>query len=222
MKPTIIPIAVLLVTLICACSPGTKDVQILEDTPPPMQPTPILDGIHSPDEWSPGEEFELSDGSTLYYFKVGDWLFLGIQGASPGALGGNIFLHQDNLVRILHISAALGTAEYIPEGESWSRIRDFDWKHRSTGNGEAALAERQAYLEVEGWTAPNAWTGTPQHLETQILLQPGARIAVSLFNSDLPERVVWPVGLQDDTSTTFPDGLPEVLIFAPESWHLIP
>ena len=123
----------------------------------------------------------------------------------------------------MHISAALGTAEYNWDGEKWSLIRNFDWQHRTLGNGDLALAEREAYYKEEGWSAPNARTGTANNLEMQLKLASGKqRLAVSLIRSSSNIRTVWPADLGDDTETPFSDGLPINLSVEPDKWYLIP
>jgi len=213
----------ILILLFSSCGTPTIETpvyeEVLEDTPAPL----VIDGTISPGEWSEAETFEFSDGSELYLLRKDQTLYLAVIGSAPGTLGANIFLFQDDQVQIMHISAALGTAEYERDGISWSQIRVFDWQHRTIGNGELALAERQAYLELEGWSAPNARTGTANHLEMQLQLESGGqRIAVSLIQSSSNIRIVWPADLGDDTETPFSDGLPPSLSVIPDNWYLIP
>jgi hypothetical protein len=148
-------------------------------------------------------------------------LYLAVKGSSPGILGANVYLFQEKIIRIMHISAALGTAEYIQEDGSWSLSRNFDWKHRLTGNGDAALTERENYFNEEGWAAPNARTGQANHLEMQILVQSGSKIAISLIDPGSNDRIVWPAGLDDDTGMVFSTGLPTEINLEPDGWHLI-
>ncbi len=185
--------------------------------------TRAIDGTIHPGEWSDADTYKISNGSDLYLLRKDQTLYLAVIASTPGTLGANIFLSRDDQVTIMHISAALGTAKYKWNGEVWSLIRNFDWQHRRVGNGELALAEREAYLEKEGWTAPNARTGTANHLEMQIQLsEEQVWIAVSLIRSSSNLRIVWPTELGDDTGTAFSDGLPDTLSVELESWFLIP
>jgi hypothetical protein len=194
---------------------------MVENTPTPSPL--VIDGSIQPGEWDEAEHFTTSDGSDLYLLREGDLLYLAVDGSTTRTLGGNIFLAQGERVRIMHISAALGTAEYHQDGENWSIVRNFEWKHRLSNNSEAALAERQVYQDQEGWSAPNANTGTPDHLEMQIELgtKPN-QMAISLFRSYSNTRLLWPDGISDDAGETFSDGLPASLDLDPNTWYLIP
>jgi len=218
---TVIPLS-LLISFIGSCSTPAVGTTIPE-TAPTDPPAPLtIDGTIHPGEWDQAEFHEMSDGSELYLLQEGDIIFLAVDGTRRDALGANIFLQKGDNVRIMHISAALGTADYEFDGESWSLIRNFDWKHRTVGNSEIALAERQAYQELESWSAPNVYTGTTNHLEMQLDLGEGAyQIAVSLLRSSTDLRFVWPDGVTDDTTKAFSDGLTETINLNPESWHQI-
>ena len=215
--------SMILILLVSSC--GTPDLEtpvyeeVLEKTPTLL----VIDGTISPGEWSEAETYEFSSGSDLYLLRKDQTLYLAVIGSTPGILGANIFLYQDGQVQIMHISAALGTAEYERDEDNWSLIRNFDWQHRSVGNGELALAEREAYFETEGWSAPNARTGTANHLEMQLHLESEEqRIVISLIQSYSDIRIVWPTDLEDDTGTPFSDGLPTSLSVMPDNWYSIP
>jgi hypothetical protein len=213
----------LLITLLLVS--GCQPVETPAPTPQPTAsatPSPLtIDGTILPGEWDQAEVYSIHGGSTLFLLKEGDLLYLAVSRGRSGVLGANVFLNRGDVVQILHISAALGTAEFIREGESWSLTRNFDWKHRTVGNSEASLAERSTYFEEEGWSAPNALTGTPNHLEMQIRLEPETRLAISLLQSITTNPAVWPSGLEDDTGNTFSEGLLPDLKLEPEAWHLI-
>ena len=218
-------IPLILIGFMVSCRPTTITAPTPESTHtlPPSASFPIIDGTISDMEWSKAKMYTLQDGSDLYLFQDNGILYLAVIGSRPGTLGANIFLHQNNQVRVMHISAALGTAEYNWDGEKWSLIRNFDWQHRTLGNGDLALAEREAYYKEEGWSAPNARTGTANNLEMQLKLASGKqRLAVSLIRSSSNIRTVWPADLGDDTETPFSDGLPINLSVEPDKWYLIP
>ncbi|MCA9932610.1 MAG: hypothetical protein KC415_01710, partial [Anaerolineales bacterium] len=127
---------------------------------------------------------------------------------------------QDGQVRILHTSAALGTAVYQQNDAIWQQTQDFDWQCRDTSDSAAAQAARAAYLEQNHWLAANSRMGTPNELEYQIEWTGDVqRIAVSVFRSTAPdERVFWPATLNDATIQPNPGGLPAEMDFAPEQW----
>lgn len=217
--------SLILLILTSGCRSVITETSLPEPTPE-NTPTPsplTIDGTIYSGEWDLAERYHLTDSSNLYLLQKGDSLYLAVEGSTSHMLGGNIFLAQGDMVNILHISAALGTAEYIHDGESWSLVRNFEWKHRTSNNSEAALAERQAYQDLEGWSAPNANTGTPNHLEMQILLgSEPAYLRLSLFRSNSNTRLVWPAENPDDSGKTFSNGLTSSLYLEPENWYHIP
>jgi hypothetical protein len=213
--------------LLTACG-GGEMVTAVPPTPVPS-PTPAnpptIDGILSPNEWENAETASLSDGSELLLLQVGDYLYLGIRSVTEEMIGANVFIAEGQQVRILHTSAALGTAVYQQYGDIWQQTQDFNWQCRKTGDSAAAQAERAAYLQENGWLAANSRMGTPNELEYQVTLPnplPGVtpyRIAVSVFRSSAPdERVIWPLALDDDTIRPNPGGLPPEMHFSPENW----
>jgi len=212
----------ILILFIGGCAETAEVMTPTPQTSPTVTPAPPdIDGTIDPGEWSRSDQFSISEDSDLYLLQEGRTLYLAVSRSRPGLLGANVFVNQGNIVRILHISAALGTAEYIREGDSWSLTRNFDWQHRTVGNSKAALEERAVYFDREGWSAPNAYTGTPNHLEMQIYLEPETRIAIHLFQSDTTDPFVWPPGLEDDTGKVFSNGLTPQLFLEPDEWYLI-
>ena len=73
---------------------------------------------------------------------AGGYLYLGIRSATREAFATNIYVEDNDQVRILHASAALGTAIYQQGTDSWEQTRAFDWKCRGSSNSEAAAAAR--------------------------------------------------------------------------------
>lgn len=149
-----------------------------------------------------------------------DYWYLGIRSVTPEMIGANVFVADGEQVRILHTSAALGTAVYQQNGDIWQQTQDFNWQCRDTGNSEAAQAKRAAYLQENGWLAANSRMGTPNELEYQIELTSDLEcIAVSVFRSSTPnERAFWPPTLNDATIRPNPGGLQKEMNFSPEQW----
>ena len=188
-------------------------------TAAPTHP-PIIDGIFSLNEWAAAEIAVLSDGSELFTMQDEDYLYLGIRSVTPEMIGANVFVAEGGQVRILHTSAALGTAVYQLNSDIWQQTKDFDWQCRETSNSESAQAERAAYLQQNQWLAANSRMGVPNELEYQIeITDPSQRLAVSVFRSSTPnKRTFWPPTLNDDTIQPYPGGLPKELHFSPDQW----
>ncbi len=189
----------------------------------PQVNPPIIDGTLSPGEWDTAVIETITDNSELLLMQDDDYLYLGIRSVTPEMIGSNIFIEEGGLIRILHTSAALGTAVYQQGPNNWQRTQDFDWQCRNTGNSAAAQAERTVYLQENHWLAANSRMGAPNELEYQIERNDTApRIAISVFRSSSPnERAYWPPALNDDTIQPNPGGLPENLDFSPEQWAIL-
>jgi len=181
---------------------------------------PTIDGILAPGEWDGAAVETFADGSELLLLQEGDYLYLGVRANTPGMIVGNVFILRGDEIAILHSSAALGTALYQKEEDSWQQIQNFNWQCREPGSSEAAQAERDAFLLGEGWVAANARMGTPHELEYQIELKDETiRMAVNFIRaSNQNEKIPWPADLKDDCIKLTPGGLPEVLYFSPEQW----
>ena len=166
---------------------GQTSLPVTSDTAPPVLPTethalstdrstipvpqgesPVIDGTMSPGEWENAAVETFADGSALLLMCSGGYLYLGIQATMPGMIVGNVFVDRGDEVTILHSSAALGTALYQKGEASWQQTQGFVWRCRKTDDGEAAQAERDAFLKEEHWVASNSRMGSPNELEYQI------------------------------------------------------
>ncbi len=185
-------------------------------------PPPTLDGTILPEEWDQAKATLFDNGSELLLMRSGETLYLAIRASNPGIITGNVYLLQGNEVSILHSSAALGTAKYQKGEEGWELIQNFSWRCRSTGFGEAALAERAAFLEEEGWLAGNARMGTPNEQEYRISIGEdlSALAVIYLQGSDLTVYS-YPADLADDSMQPFPGGIPEQMQLNTELWARI-
>lgn len=161
-----------------------------------------------------------SDGSELLILQKEGWLYIAIRANTPGMIAGNVFLQQGDRVKILHSSAALGTAVYQKNGMVWQQIQGFDWRCRDTSYTEAAKAERADFLKQEGWLAANSRMGTPNELEYQIALGGDSiQLAVNFLRASNPgEKMPFPTGLDDDCILPTPGGYPREMRFSPERW----
>jgi hypothetical protein len=179
-----------------------------------------IDGTLSPGEWDKAIVEPFADGSELLLMQAGEYLYLGIRGNTPEMIVGNIFVYQGDEISILHSSAALGTAIYRQDGNTWQQIQDFTWQVRDSSHSDAAQAKRDTFLEQEGWVATNSRMGTPEVLEYQIeITGDRLRMAANILRGSNPdEKIPWPADLDDDCIKPTPGGLPENLNFSPDQW----
>lgn len=198
----------------------TLSITPTDQAPDPATGFPEIDGIISPGEWDHARVEAFSDGSELLLLQNGSTLYLAIRSGTPEMIAANVFIQRGDTIKILHTSAALGTAIYQKNDTAWQQTQNFSWCCRKTGNGEAVRSERAAFLERESWVAAISPTGTPNELEFQIELEgESVQLAVNILRSSNPdEKVVFPVGLDDDCSLPTPGGLPSEMYFSPENW----
>ena len=138
-------------------------------------------------------------------------------------IAANVFIQSGDEIRIMHSSAALGTAIYQMEGNSWHQTQNFTWTCRSTDFSESALAERADFFQKEDWLAANGRMGTLNELEYQIKIpDQDFKVAVVYIKSVPPyEYIPWPANLEDDSIRQNPDGLPLEMNFSIELWRVL-
>ena len=179
-----------------------------------------LDGSLTIKEWENARVETFADGSELLMMHYQGYLYIGIRSNKPGMIVGNIYLHDDDEISVLHSSAALGTAIYKKDGATWRQVQSFSWCCRNTGSSQAADYERTDFLEQDHWLAANARMGTPNELEYKIKVE-GNHLGVAvtfLRASSTNEKIPWPTWITDDTVRPTPGGYPAEMHFEPEDW----
>jgi Tol biopolymer transport system component len=188
----------------------------------PQGTSVAIDGNISPEEWAGAAVETFADGSELLLLQNEGHLYLGIRGNTTEMIVGNIFINRNDEISILHASAALGTAIYQQEEDSWQQTQTFEWCCRGTSNSASDQAERDDFFQHEGWISVNARMGTPNELEYQIIIGDAPlRLAVNYLKvSSDPndEKIAWPSNLTDDCSKPTPGGLPTQFNFTPDIW----
>jgi hypothetical protein len=177
----------------------------------------------APGEWDQARVEAFADDSELFLMYDGDHLYLGIRSNTPEMIVANVFMNQGDTIRILHTSAALGTAVYQRGSEGWQQTQAFNWHCRRTDNSDAARAERDAFFHNEGWVSINSRMGMPNELEYRIKVPDGPlRLAVNYIRASEPaKKIPWPGDLDDDCVKPTPGGLPAQMHFSPDRWAAI-
>jgi hypothetical protein len=178
---------------------------------------PNLDGDIDPGEWDQATSEFFADGSELLLMQTGDILYIAIRASTQQMIVGNIYLQRGDQISIMHASAALGTAIYAREDQSWMQTQNFNWRCRAVGFNEEAISERDAFLQEEGWLANNSRMGNFNELEYQIKIGNGiTALAVVFLQNQNPHP--YPAGLDDDSVQLFSGGIPEEMRFSTELW----
>jgi hypothetical protein len=117
------------------------------------------------------------------------------------------------VIKVLHASAALGTAVYKRVGKHWKLVRGFEYSCRDPND----IAARRRFFAREGWLSDVSLKPIGQ-LGSK-LIRRGTRVAIVHFV--FPTSVtVQPASARDETSN--PEVLrgetPELLSFEPTTW----
>jgi hypothetical protein len=178
---------------------------------------PVIDGTISPGEWDEAFVARYEDGSELMLAHANGVLYLAVRASGPEMIMGNFFIQRGEEVSVLHASAALGTAKYAYSDGSWNLTQNFDWRCRDAGFSERAQAERDEFLQTDGWVAANSMMGAPNELEYQITAADEITAMAVIFVQELVP-MPFPVGLDDACVSTYPEGLPDEMAFDIGNW----
>ena len=180
-----------------------------------------LDGRISAGEWAEATDYALADGGRVLLQPNGDDLYVAVEGPAFG--WSHIYIASSDTVHVLHASAALGTARYVPDGSSWRLTSAFEWAVRDTSFSSAAAAERAAFFKRDGWVANTNGMGSGRVFEFRIartLLGPEAPRIAALFAEDPAAPTFWPASLADATldADLIRGEPPAQLVFDPHTW----
>jgi hypothetical protein len=159
----------------------------------------------------------MSDGATIHLMYGDETLYVAVAGHDIGAV--NVVIATDDEVRILHSSAALGSALYLLRANTWELSQGFSWCCRSTSDE----SERQALFDAESWQASIGFAGEPGVVEYAIALPwQGAALAVSSIRND-EDKGFWPAELSAEAGDQLLGVPPPERDFNIEEWHrLVP
>ena len=191
-------------------APGTG--RVLEV---PAQAPPVIDGVLGAGEWDGSVTVAMSDDSSLHWMHEDGVLYVALESAAIGAV--NLLVATEDEVWILHSSAALGSALYLPGDGVWDLSHGFDWCCRTATDDSARLE----LLDNEGWQATIGFTGDEGIVEYEVTLPwGGASVAVSyLTNSDT--SAFWPADLSFEARQQLIGPWSDERVFKIEEWYTL-
>jgi hypothetical protein len=173
----------------------------------------VLDGAISLVEWQGAAQHDIAPGSTMRWQHDGRALTLALQG--PPQFYSLCIVHGDTL-RVLHASAALGTATYRKtDGEGrWTRVADFDFSTRGMTSDEHAARF--------GWAGSVQGSSGSFDREYRLpvsWIRPGVRMSLGSVGV-MGGAHQWPPGASDDCqSQSLAFGrTPATVAVHPERW----
>jgi hypothetical protein len=199
---------------------------LIAQTTGTAQPGITLDGRVDETEWKAASTQQLEGGGTVQLMMRDNLLFLGIRGPADGMA--HVCAGSGDEVRILHLSAAVGSAVYRRTGESWKLQTPFSWNLRDTALTGAAADARTAYLQKEGWvgTVSRMGRGTDREIIIdRTRFKSGLRLSVGFIATPGGEMGAvsrWP-DLRDTCSDqkAIAGHLPETAKFLVNDWALV-
>jgi hypothetical protein len=167
---------------------------------PRVAKAPVIDGKVNPVEWKAATHISLSEGQgEALLMHDGNYLYVGIIGYRPGV--GSLCVRGRTGIRVLHASAALGTAAFEPEEGKWRLTRPFTWTNRDTGKSPEAMADREKFLTTSGWFANTSPMATlmreyqvPARNQTEVPLV----ISFYTYTPEQQKLGYWPPTMEDD------------------------
>lgn len=152
----------------------------------------MIDGVLGSAEWDSGITTSMSDGSVLHWMESEGTLYVALESDSIGAV--NLAIATPDEIWILHSSAALGSALYVPGNSTWELVHGYSWCCRSATDETARLE----LLADENWQANIGFTGDDGVVEYQVTMPwDHASLAVSLV-TESNQPAYWPLDLSDE------------------------
>lgn len=215
--------ALLLSVFVLAGSLIVSSLGTAQELDVPRAAAPVLDGKIGEEEWNGGVVRPLDGGGEARFQRDEDRLYVAIQGRGEG--WSHIYLGDEDQIRVLHASAALGDAVYRRSSEDrWAPVSGFAWEMRETAMTSEAIAAREAYMARHGWVATTSGMGDPVEHEFAIDLDaiPAAARIVVLHATDPSDTIVWPPTEDAVRDPGLVRGsTPSELVFEPSSWARI-
>jgi len=181
----------------------------------PRGEAPTIDGVLEAGEWADAVIVPVDDDLSLLWIHADGSLYMGVRQTRLGAV--NLLVAEGDRVRVLHSSAALGSAFYArQDDDTWTMEHGFDWCCRVPSDE----AGRAALFASEGWTATIGGAGVAGEIEFQVEFEPGdVWIAVTWVGS-ATEVTVWPSGLSNEEEESLYGTRTGPEAFHPETWML--
>lgn len=222
--------------LLAACAaggapPAAPEAGVAPGTMVPFGAAPQVDGKVTPDEWREAQRVEVGAGAHLYLMHDGAHVYLAVAQVPAHGFGlACVFIAEADRVHVLHASAQLGSAVYVPSGgERFDpRSKQYAWKPPAD------------ILREEGWMASSVGKGSDGSAHefrialARLGLGPGATttslpiaVGYSYLNSDTDRNdnqmsglLTWPSRTGDAIAEVRLLGgwNPDQVRFAPERW----
>ena len=164
-----------------------------------FQPSVTIDGKLGRDEWKGAREAQLNNGNKLLIRTESNILYVAIQGEKN--LWAHAYLSDGNVVKVMHISAALDAVQYTKSNNLWLTSDTFQYEMRDRVYSPEVETKMNAYYLANDWVASNVNMGGGNVAELKINLEKWKGPLYAAFVVANTDRKFnsWPKNLKDDT-----------------------
>jgi len=182
-----------------------------------------IDGVMGKEEWQGAEEWLSGDGYKLLIKKDKETLHGVI--TSKNKYWAHLYISDNSLIKVMHVSAALGSVEYKRKNKLWLTTDTFNYQVRDkvyNSNTETAMMN---YYSTHGWVANNNNLGNGKTIEFKVNIKEWKGplyFACVMANYDMKLNG-FPANLNDNTMLPrlVQGNAPDSLSFEPGSWKRI-
>lgn len=190
----------------------------------PDNPPIHIDGFISPGEWENATEHTLSGGGTIKIKKNHTDLYVAITATNKA--WAHVYINSGDTIKVLHASAALGQAKYIPRNNHWTPTQSFEWALRDRVYNDDLASKQQEHYRQFGWVANNNNMGDGKTFEYRIDLSrmKGTIVSVAGVTAEVPLNLhFYPTTLTDHTilPKLVQGNTPDSLQFRVNEWETI-
>lgn len=182
-----------------------------------------IDGIMGQLEWQSAEEWLSGDGYKLFIKKDNETMY-GVM-TSENKYWVHLYISDNSLIQVMHVSAALGSVEYKKKNNIWHTTDTFKYEIRDKVYNSNTAAAMLNYYATHGWVANNNNLGNGKTIEFKINLKKWKGplfFACVMADFDMKLRG-YPAKVNDNT--TLPRLVqgyaPDSLNFEPGKWKKI-
>lgn len=165
----------------------------------PREASPEIDGRLGKSEWNRALKITLDTEREMFLQHDSDYLYVGLKGSVE--LWGHLYIHCNNIILTFHPSITLGKVLYKKTSYNrWDTDRHFNFNVKKADEKSLSSAEKDKFLEKEGWIVVNNPEGKNE-LEFKIELRKLGRgnLHIALvYGKQGDQFLFWPDSLDDD------------------------
>lgn len=182
-----------------------------------------IDGVMGKEEWQGAEEWLSKNGYKLLIKRDKETLYGVITGENK--YWAHIYISDNSLIKVMHVSAALGNVDYKRKNKRWLTTDTFNYQVRDKAYNSNTEAAMLIYYAAHGWVANNNNLGSSKTIEFKVNIKEWngpLYFACVMANYDM-KLYGFPAKLNDNTMLPrlVQGNSPDSLRFEPGTWKRI-